>query len=682
MYLKERIFLYVSILLMINAVLLVADQKRAVNVDDMHRFTDVESPVISPDGKKVAFSIDYYSWEKKKKFGDIYVMDIDGKNQRKLTAHPAVESGISWSPDSSRIAFSAKRDSKKSQIYIIHIDGGEAEQLTTISTGASSPLWSPDGKWIAFYSAVGQMYPDEFENELGDVRFITHLRYYHLRSWDNGKRKRIYVVPARGGIAPIRLTHGECADEGDHSMTWAPDCKEIAFVSNRDPQWWNSIDTNIYTVSVPEGKITRVTTNRGPDHSPAYSPDGKYIAFRSIFTYNYESENYKVVVRRRGGPNNGDGSALTTALDQTVRDFKWSPDSKTIFFRYAYHGLYNIKSVPASGGSFKDVMTGRFVISDWDVAKDGKTFVVTKGDDLSEMELYSYRRKWKKLTGFNDDVMAQFHTMPVEELWVQSENEYKIQTWIIKPVGFEAGKKYPMVLSIHGGPHGMYTISYRFYFQLLAANGYIVVYSNPRASLGYGETFSRQVWQEWGGLGYRDLMRVTDAVLKKGYIDEKRMGVTGGSYGGYMTNWIVGQTDRFAAAITVAGLSNLTSFYGTTDEQFFPEAEFKGTPYDQKELYIKHSPIWYAKSFKTPTMVIHGQYDFRVRLEQAEQMFTALQKQNVPSVYVYFPDEGHGVRKPVHRKLYYRMILDWFDHFLKGKPSYFLEKAKEKEYSK
>jgi dipeptidyl aminopeptidase/acylaminoacyl peptidase len=655
---------------------LAGEQKRAVTVDDMHSFKRVGSPVISPNGKKVAFTVSFYCEKKKKRFSDIYIMDIDGRNMRKLTAHPAIESGISWSPDSRKIAFSSAREDKKSQIYIIDITGGEAEKLTDISSGASSPRWSPDGKWIAFYSSVGQLYADEFKKELGDVRYLTHLRYYHYRSWDDGKRRRIFVVPSKGKEKPMQLTRGECADEGDFSMTWSPDSKEIAFVSNRDPDWWNTINTDIYTVSVPDGKIKKITKNRGPDHSPAYSPDGKYIAFRSIFTYNYESENYKVVAAKRDGEFAG--NVLTEKLDRSVRRFKWSPDSKKLYFLYGNHGVYNIKAVPVQGGEFQDIMMGRYVIRGWDLTADGKNFIVLKGDDLNRNELYSYVKKWKKLTAFNDPIMEQFYTQPVEEIWVQSEDEAKIQAWIIKPVGFEKGKKYPMILSIHGGPHGMSSISYRFYFQLWAANGYVVVYSNPRASLGYGEKFSRQVWEEWGGLCYRDLMRVTDAVLELGFVDEKRMGVTGGSFGGYMTNWIVGQTQRFAAAVTVAGLSNLTSFYGTTDEQFFPGTEFKGAPWENSKIYIKHSPIWYAKNFKTPTMIIHGQYDFRVRIEQAEQMFTALQKQKVPSVYVWFPNEGHGVHKPVHRKLYYKMILDWFDRFLKGKPSHYLEMAAKK----
>jgi dipeptidyl aminopeptidase/acylaminoacyl peptidase len=655
---------------------LTEEQKRAVTVNDMDSFKRVGNPVISPDGKKIAFTVGFYCKEKNKRSSDIYIMDINGKNMRKLTAHPGIESDISWSPDSRKIAFSADREEKKSQIYIIDISGGEGEKLTDISTGATSPRWSPDGRWIAFYSSVGQLYSDEFKKELGDVRYITHLRYYHFRSWDDGKRKRIFIVPSDGQEKPVQLTRGECADEGDFSMTWSPDSNEIAFVSNRDPEWWNTINTDVYTVSVPGGKIKQITKNRGPDHNPAYSPDGKYIAFRSIFTYNYESENYKVVAAKRDGQLAG--KVLTEKLDRSVRRFKWSPDSRKIYFLYGTHGVYNIKAIPVQGGTFQDIMIGRFVIRDWDLTPGGKKFIVLKGDDVNQMELFSYRNNWKKLTAFNDPIMKQFYTQPVEEMWVQSEDDAKIQTWIIKPVGFEKGKKYPMIFSIHGGPHGMSTINYRFYFQLWAANGYVVVYSNPRASLGYGETFSRQIWEEWGGLCYRDLMRVVDAVLERGWVDEKRMGVIGGSFGGYMTNWIIGQTRRFSAAVTVAGISNLTSFYGTTDEQFFPEIEFKGGPWENSKIYVKHSPIWYAKNFKTPTMVIHGQYDFRVRIEQAEQMFTALQKQKVPSVYAWFPDEGHGVRKPVHRKLYYKVILDWFDHFLKGNPSRYLEMAAQK----
>lgn len=640
-------------------------KKETLTVTDCLKEINVGNPAISPNGKMVAFTVSFYDETREKRLSDIYVMNISGQNQRRLTTHPSTERDIAWSPDSRKIAFSAKRDGKKSQIYVIRIAGGEAEKITDIASGASGPQWSPNGKWISFYSSIGRLFSDDLQKTLGDVKMYTRLRYYHYRYWDSGKRKRIFVIPSDGKREPIQLTDGECSDEGDNSKQWSPDSKEIVFVSNRDPQWWNSIDTNIFTVTVPGKQLRQITTNRGPDHSPAYSPNGRHIACRSIFTYNYESENYKVVVMGRDGKN---PRALTEKLDRSVRSFFWRPDSRSILFLYGHHGTHRIKSVPVAGGTFSPFITGKNIIYGWDLSRDGKSMVLRRGDDRSLLELYLYRTQLRKLTHFNDSFVRSFYLQPVEEIWVESDKGFKVQGWIIKPVGFQKDKKYPMVLSIHGGPHGMSSIGYRFFFQLLASNGYVVVYSNPRASLGYGEEFSRQIWEDWGGIAYRDVMNVVDHVVKKGYVDESKMGVMGGSFGGYMTNWIVGQTDRFAAAATHAGLSNLVSFYGTTDEQFFPEAEFKGAPWENRITYLKHSPIWHARSFKTPTLITQGENDYRVRSEQSEQMFTALQKMNVPSAYVYFPDEGHGIRGIKHRILYYRVRMDWFNHFLKGEP--------------
>lgn len=649
-----------------------------VSVEDQHAFRTTGQPAVSPDGKTIAFTIGYYDPEKKTNLGDVYLMDADGNNQRRLTTHPAVERGLTWSPDSKRLAFSASREEKTSQIYVIDPAGGEAVKLTSLEQGASDPVWSPDGRWIAFYSSSGQQYSDEFKKELGEVRYLTHLRYTHNRTWDEGKRRRIFIIPADGGSAPRQLTKGECSDEGDTGLAWSPDSREIAFVSNRDPEWWNSIDTNIYTVSITDGTLRQITTNRGPDHDPAYSPDGSRLAWRSIFTYNYESENYKLVAAGRDGAN---PRPLTEDLDRSVDSFLWASDSQNLYILYGTEGRQHVRSVPAAGGPGRDILTGRHTLSGLTRPAGGSALFFRLGDDLNQPEIHRWDGRLHRLTSVNDGIMARFLVQPAEEVWFTSPDGTRVEGWIIKPVNFEKGRQYPMILSIHGGPHGMSSIGYNYTFQLWAANGFVVFYTNPRASLGYGEKFSRDIWEDWGGRCFQDIMAGVDHVLQMGFVDPKRLGVTGGSFGGYMTNWIVGHTNRFAAAVTVAGISNLTSFYGTTDEQFFPEAEFKGGPWDNPEVYRKDSPVWYAKDFKTPTMIIHGEFDFRVRTEQAEQMFTALQKQKVPSVYVWFPDEGHGVSKPENRKLYNRMMLDWFGHYLQGKPSRFQEMAGRRPYA-
>jgi len=651
-------------------------QKRAVSVDDLNALSRVGQPLVSPDGRFAAFTVSRYCEKKKRRVGDIHVVDLASGKSRRMTTHPGVESGITWSPDAKAIAFSARREGKTSQIYVLPLDGGEARCLTRLDSGASNPAWSPDGRWLAFHSAIGELYPEAMRKELGDVRYLTHLRYTHSRRWDNGKRRRIFVVPLDGSAEPRQLTRGACSDEGDFDFAWSPDSREIAFVSNRDPEWWNSIDTNIYVVSLADGKTRQVTQNPGPDHDPAWSPDGRHLAWRSIFTYNYESENYKLVA---ADPRGKARRVLTGSLDRSVSSLRWSPRGKSIRFLFGNEGAHCLAEVPATGGRLRRILTGRHVVYGWDQTPDGRALVLLRGDDTHAMELHLLQRgRLRQLTHVNDQAMAARIVRPAEAFWFKASDGARIQGWIVKPVGFKPGEKYPMILSIHGGPHGMSTLNYRFSFQLWAANGYVVVYTNPRASLGYGEAFSRAIWRDWGGQVYRDIMGAVDHVVKMGFVDEKRLGVTGGSFGGYMTNWIVGHTDRFSAAVTVAGLSNLVSFYGTTDEQFFPEAEFKGPPWKEKQVYIEQSPLWYAKNFKTPTMIIHGQYDFRVRTEQAEQMFTALQKQGVPSVYVWFPDEGHGVREPVHRRLYERLLLDWFDRYLKGKPSHFRELMQKK----
>ena len=626
----------------------------------------VGAPKVSPNGEWVAYSVSRYCTESEKRVGNIFLVPYAGGAPRQLTSAAGVEKDYSWSPDSSTVVFAAKRDDEdKSQIYAIRIDGGEARRITNSENGASKPLWSPDGKLIAFTSSVGELHTEEQREAFGDVRYAVHPRFYHLgRGWDDGSRKRVFVIPAEGGETR-QLTSGECADEGDHSMVWSPDSAEIAYVSNRSSEWWNTIDTNVFVVDVASGESRQLTTNVGPDHSPTYSPDGRRIAYRASYEYNYESENYKIHVVPRDG---GEARVFTASLDRNVRSIAWGPLGDRIYFTASSHGARDLRWVATDQPErFHDVTTGA-IISRFQVVDDQR-FVLHALTDVRPTEIYSLvDGERRQLTREASEWWEDRAVSPTEEIWIDTADGARVQGWLIRPIGKEEGARAPMILSIHGGPHGMSTPSFRFDFQLWANHGYAVLYTNPRGSDGYGQAFADAIHKDWHTKPFADLMVFVDHVVKMGVADPEALGVTGGSYGGYMTNWVIGHTDRFSAAVSSAGLSNMVSFFGTTDEQFFAEKEMAGVPWKSREVHLSNSPLWAAEDFTTPTMVLHGNDDWRVRPEQGVQLFHALQKEGVPSVYVNFPDEQHGLKKPDHRVLRYRLTLEWFDHWLKGEP--------------
>ena len=663
---RRRIIYSLAVFALAFTAMISPAQETAILMPEDHaKEVNVGTPQVSPDGKWIAYSVTRPKGDEGRE-SDIYLMPFEGGEPLRLTAAEGSESGYVWSPCSKKIAFSARREGGDSQIYVIDIRGGEAVKLTEIDTGASGPAWSPNGKWIAFYSSLGETHSEEEQKEFDDVHYSPHLRYYHLGpGWDEGERQRIFVVPSCGGEAK-QLTDGECADEGDHSMAWSPDSKTIAYVSNRAAEWWNTIDTNVYIVDVESGESVQVSENIGPDHSPAFSPDGKWIAWRAIFEYNYESENYKIVARPLAGD---EPVTLTAALDRTVRDIAWGPESRRIYFTASSEGSRNLRYVEVDKPDvFNDVTSGQNLISGWSVV-DNDRFAMQRGSDVEGNEIFTLvDGEFNKLTEYTAEFWGGYSVMPCEEIWIDTEDGRRAQGWLIKPVGYEEGKRYPLILSIHGGPHGMYSPSLRFEYQLFANHGYAVLFANPRGSDGYGQEFQDVIVENWGAPTWADLERFVDKAIEMGVADPDKLGVTGGSFGGYATKWIVGQTDRFKAAIPVAGLSNMVSFWGTTDEQFFAEKEMGGVPWDNREVYLRNSPLWYAKNFKTPTMILHGNNDWRVRIEQGEQFFTALQKMGVPSVFVNFPGEQHGVRGSAHRTLYYKLKLEWFDHWLLGKP--------------
>ena len=656
--------------LVLTAAALLAMPAAATEVlepDDLLDEVTVTAPAVSPDGKWLVYSVTRFDREKKARDGDLWLVPVAGGEPRRLTATPGVESGPAWAPDSRRVAFAAKRgDDKQAQVYVLDVTGGEAVRLTAMTEGAGDPRFSPDGGLVAFTSSVGAHLSQAQRDAFGDVRFAMHPRFYHLgRGWDDGARQRIFVIPAAGGEAR-QLTDGSCSDEGDHEMAWSPDSREIAFVSNRSPEWWNTIDTDVWVVSVAEGALRRLTTNPGPDHDPAFSPDGRWIAYRASHEYNYESEDYTIqVVPRAGGAPRELGAALDRSADQPA----WSPDSREIYFLLASEGTRNLYAVTAAAPErVRTVTSGVQTIQEF-APLGGDRFVVRRSTDVLPGEMWSLAGgTFTRLTREAGRFWERFAVQPCEEIVERAEDGTRLQGWLVRPAGLAAGTRAPLVLQIHGGPHGMYSPQLRFATQLLAARGYAVLLTNPRGSAGYGQAFADAIHGDWHTRPMADLERFVDRAVAMGVADPEKLAVMGGSYGGYMTNWLIGHTDRFAAAVSVAGLANLVSFFGTTDEQFFAEKEMAGPPWRSREAYLENSPLWAAEHFSTPTMVIHGENDWRVRPEQGQQLFTALQKIGVPSVYVEFPGEQHGVSRPPHQVAYQRLVLEWFDHWLLGRP--------------
>jgi dipeptidyl aminopeptidase/acylaminoacyl peptidase len=493
-----------------------------------------------------------------------------------------------------------------------------------------------------------------------------HPRYHHLgKGWDSGSRQRIFVIPLAGGEA-LQLTDGPCSDEGDHDLVWTRDSRAIVFVSNRSPEWWNTIDTDLYRVTLADKSLTRLTVNPGPDNSPAVSPDGRWLAYRSSYEYNYESEDYKLLVMPIEG---GSPRELTLKLNRGVNALDWAADSRGLYFSASSEGRSNIQHVAlAQPDRFREVTSGQNNLFGWSAAGRDRLAMI-RSSDTCPGEIYTFEKgRFRRLTTAAEEPFKAYVRLPSEEIRLKAEDGSWVQGWLVKPLGYQDGQKVPLILTIHGGPHAAFSPSFRFDYQLYAHRGFAVLYVNPRGSDAYGQAFKDHIIEDWGTKPLADLMMFVDHLVEKGIADPAKLAVTGGSYGGFMTNWIITHTKRFAAAVSVAGLYNMTSFWGTTDEQFFAEKEMAGVPWEKKETYLKNSPIWYSANLKTPTLVIHGDDDWRVRPEQGEQLFTALQKMGVPSAYVNFPGEQHGIRGKANRTLYNKLMLDWFEHWLMSKP--------------
>jgi dipeptidyl aminopeptidase/acylaminoacyl peptidase len=656
-------------------------QKKPFDSAAMMELKRMSDPQISPDGKWVTFTVQTVDVAANKKPSQIWMAPLAGGTPRQITHDGEANQRARWSPDSKRIAYISDR-SGSSQIWLMDTDGGDARQATNLSAEAGGVLFSPDGKNLLFTSDV---YPecgadeacnkknlDAEKNNKVKARIYTELLYRHWTAWQAKRRSHLLVVGATGG-APRDLTPGTRdvppfslggADDYDIS----PDGQEVLYSMNADPVPAISTNTDVYAVSIAGGQPRKITNTPGADTNPRYSPDGKYIAWRAQLRAGYESDRFRLLVLER---STGNVTNLTDNLDRWVNSFTWAPDSTGLFFTIDDRGRQSIQLIPVAGGAARMVASGDNELDDMQLTRDGKTMVYTQQSGVSPVEIYraaSAGGAPVALTHLNDQALNTCQLTPLEEFWVDGAEGARVQSFVVKPYGFQPDRKYPVLLLIHGGPQGFWGHSwtYRWNAQVFAAAGYVVVMPNPRGSTGYGQKFIDEINGDWGGRAFDDIMAVADYIVTDmPYADSSRMTAAGGSYGGYMIDWILGHTQRFKALISHAGVYDLESEFGATEELWFPLWEFGGTPWDKPETYAKWSPNKYVPDFHTPTLVVTGELDFRVPYNQSLELFTALEMQKVPSKLVVFPDEGHWVLKPQNSILWYRTFIDWMDSWVK-----------------
>ena len=651
---------------------------RPLAYEDLIAFDRIGSLAVSPNGGRVAFELTDYDLEGNSKNRDIWLVGRDGAGLRRLTTADGYDGAPCWSPDGGKIAFVSDRDGTP-QVWTIAVDGGEAVKLTDIATGAGGPAWSPDGTSILFTSDVHPDCADQacnadkeeaFAERTVKARVIESLLYRHWNHWREGKRSHVLLVPTVGGevtdLTPGDLDSPPVSLGSRHDYTFSPDGAEVCFVRNTDAVVAVSTNNDLFVVPTAGGEAMRLTDSPANDNSPHYSPDGRFIAYRAMSRPGFEADRYVLTLYDRAS---GKSRPLTADLDRSVGRIAWSADSRKVFFSVQDEGTNTIHSVGLKSGRIRTVLTNHTVIA-LAAGPSGKELFITAEDFTRPREIFRLSTDGKKLTQITDingPMLEGIEMNKAEDFRFTGGLGDEIHGFLLKPPGFDASKKYPLVVLVHGGPQGAWEdeFHYRWNAQMFAAPGYVVTMVNFHGSTGYGQAFTDQISGDWGGACYDDVMKGLDYVLDHyDFVDADRVGAAGASFGGYMVYWIAGHTDRFKCLVSHDGVFNTESMYGATEELWFPEWEFKGLPWNPDSLYRQWSPHLSAGAYKTPMLVIHGENDFRVPVTEGLQAFTALQRMGVPSKLLYFPDEDHFVQKPQNAQLWWKTVHDWFAQWL------------------
>ncbi|MGH7374981.1 MAG: S9 family peptidase [Candidatus Rokuibacteriota bacterium] len=637
---------------------------------DLMRIRFVGDPQVSPDGGTVAFVVTTLSEEKDEYLSNIWLVDGAGVEPRRFTTGPRRDTAPRWSPDGSRLAFVSEREAKKKgQLYVMPAQGGEPTRLTDLKNGVGAPEWSPDGTRLAFVARVGGWQEPESEEEKRKSRpprVITTMKYrFNGEGFTYDRRPQIFTVAIDGGETR-QLTEGDY----DHAdPVWSPDGRWIAFTSARHDDRDHDDAGDIWLVSAEGGAPRRLTHTAGPAGHPAFSPAGDTVAFLGRCAINASGKNVQLFTV---GVSGGAPVCLTSDFDRSCSPLgtspRWSQDGQTIVVASEDQGTLGLYRVRLGSGPPTRILAGERVVTGYSTSRDGALVAFTATDPLSPAEVFVCAADGsgeRSLTDLNREWKREVPLSRPERFRFERAG-FTVDGWIMKPYGFEAGRRYPLLFNVHGGPHAQYGYPFFDEFQVQAGAGYAVLYTNPRGSQGYGETFTRAVVGDWGGGDAADVLAGLDEALRRfDWIDPERLGLLGGSYGGFMTSWVVGHSRRFRAACSERAVNSHVTMFGCSDiGHLFNAVELGGVrPWEDMAKYLERSPLTYAKDITTPLLILHSEDDLRCPISEAEQLFMALKTLRRDVTFVRFPDENHELSrsgKPRHRLERFRIILEWF----------------------
>ncbi|HEY6140435.1 MAG TPA: S9 family peptidase [Thermoanaerobaculia bacterium] len=669
-------------------ILLLAAPAFAITFEEMASIRRIGTPHVSPDGKWIAYDASNIDLAGNARHSAVYLVPSNGGESKKITDGTKQDEGPAWSPNGRTIAYVSNKDGGAKQVWLYDVAAGTSRKLSNLQGGAASVKWLPDGSGVI---VVSDVYPDcgvdpvcikdktsAEEKKPTQARIITGLLYRHWNAWQEPTRSHLVLVPLNGG-APRDLTPGgfdvpPFSLGGGDEFDVSPDGETLVYASDTEAHPEVSTNSDLFAVKIKDaqfGRATataprRLTTRTGADTSPLYSPDGRYIAWRSQSRAGYESDLWELWILDR---QEGQSRRIAPAFDNYIDSVAWAPDSKSMFVTAPEQTNEAIYEVSVADGTMRRIYANGSA-DGVAVTRDGQTLYFERSTLERPADIYGIGRNEtaaRQITHDNDALLSKLSIGKANPTWWTGAENAKVQGLVVTPPEFDPMKKYPGIMLIHGGPQGAWMNSwgYRWNPQIFASRGYVVLMPNPRGSTGYGQKFVEEISGDWGGKVYTDIMNGVDQFAALPYVDGTRLGAAGGSYGGYMVDWILGHSTRFKALVSHAGVYDLVSMYGVTEELWFAEWEFHGNPWDNPELYQKWSPNQFVKNFATPTLVSHGELDFRVPIGQGLELFTALQRRGIPSKLLYFPDEGHWVLKPQNSKLWYQTVGDWFDQYLR-----------------